>query len=136
VAQLVSLIIMLNVFFSFVFYPKLLEFQSDSVAAKYAMNSDIKEEVYLFQKHSHAFSFYTKDPFVKVIQKEQIQKIKNQFWIYLSEDELKELADLKINITKKVSFADYPITRLKMNFLLADKRNNAVTTKFLIQVEN
>ncbi len=136
VAQLVSLIVMLNVFFSFVFYPKLLEFQSDSVAAKYVINSDVKEEVYLFEKHSHSFSFYIKNPFVKVIQKEQIQKIKKSFWIYLSQDELKELADLKLNITKKVSFADYPITRLKMNFLLSDKRNNAVTTKFLIQVKN
>ncbi len=136
VAQLIILVIMLNVFMSFVFYPKLLTFQSDSVAAKYANKYLNVQNVYIYNSPSYSFNFYTKKPFVDIIDKAKIKDINNTFWLYLSDQDLLDLQDLKLNITKKIQFDDYPITRLKINFLLSKKREQELKHKFLIKIEN
>jgi 4-amino-4-deoxy-L-arabinose transferase-like glycosyltransferase len=136
IAQLLFLTIMLNVFLTFEFYPKLLNFQADSAAAKYVFQKLKNENVYLYNAPSHSFSFYTKKPFVKIITKKQFQEVKNSFWVYLSKEELAEIKNLDLKITRKISFQDYPITQLKINFLLANKRQNELKHKFLIKIEN
>ncbi|WP_310557127.1 glycosyltransferase family 39 protein [Flavobacterium sp.] len=136
VAQLIGLVVVLNLFFSFVFYPKLLTFQSDSMAGKWADKNIKNEQVLLYTFPSHSFNFYTKNPFTKVVNKEQLMGVKTPFWLYLSQENLTEISSLKLKITKKISFVDYPITRLKPKFLLADKREKELNHKFLIKVEN
>jgi len=135
IAQLIFLTIMLNVFLTFEFYPKLLNFQADAVAAKYVFQNLKNEDVYLYNAPSHSFSFYTKNPFVKIITKEQFQEVKHPFWLYLSEEELSQVKNLELKITRKISFQDYPITQLKINFLLVSKRQNELKHKFLIKIE-
>ncbi len=135
IAQLISLVIALNLFFTLVFYPKLLTFQSDSMAAKWVKNNIKNESVFLYKESSHSFNFYTKQPFTKIVNKEQVKSLKQPFWLYINQVDLQEINDLNLNITKKINFKDYPITRLKLKFLLANKRDKELENKFLIKLE-
>ena len=56
--KLVSYVIVLNLFLSFVFYPKLLSFQADSMAGKWVTNNKATASVYLIDEQSHVFNFY------------------------------------------------------------------------------
>lgn len=135
-SQLILLVISLNVFMSLVFYPKLLTFQADSIAAKYSFENLQNEDVYLYNKPLHAFSFYTQNPFNKIITKNEINSIRPSFWVYATAADLAEITTLKANIIKKIAFQDYPITRLKLNFLLEYKRATVLDYKYLIKIEN
>ncbi len=136
IGQLVIFILVLNLFLSFVFYPKLLTFQSDSQAGKWASENIKKEKIYTFNTFSHSFNFYTHNPFTKKVTREKLTTIKNSFWVYISEDDFQEIKDLKLNIVAKKSFEDYPITRLKLKFLLAKSRKEVLKKKYLIKIIN
>ena len=136
IGQLVIFILVLNLFLSFVFYPKLLTFQSDSQAGKWASENIKKEKIYTFNTFSHSFNFYTHNPFTKKVTREKLTTIKNSFWVYISEDDFQEIKDLKLNIVAKKSFENYPITRLKLKFLLAKSRKEVLKKKYLIKIIN
>jgi len=136
IGQLVIFILVLNLFLSFVFYPKLLTFQSDSQAGKWASENINKEKIYTFNTFSHSFNFYTHNPFTKKVTREKLTTIKNSFWVYISEDDFQEIKDLKLNIVAKKSFEDYPITRLKLKFLLSKSRKEVLKKKYLIKIIN
>lgn len=136
VAQLITLVLVLNVFLSFQFYPKLLQFQANSVAGQYVYKNLKNDKIYLYDLPSHAFSIYTKKPFGKVLNKQQIASSKETFWLYLSSEELASLGDLKLKITRKIRFIDYPVTQLKLKFLLENKRQTELAYKYLIKIEN
>jgi hypothetical protein len=134
--QLIVFVLVLNLFLSFVFYPKLLTFQSDSEAGKWARKNIKKENIYTFKNHSNSFNFYTNNPFTKIVTKEKLATIKNSFWVYISEEDLEEIKNLNLKITVKKSFDDYPITRLKLQFLAAKSRQEVIKKKCLIKVIN
>lgn len=136
IGQLVIFILVLNLFLSFVFYPKLLTFQSDSEAGKWASENINKEKIYTFNTFSNSFNFYTHNPFTKKVTREKLTTIKNSFWIYISEEDFQEIKDLNLNIVAKKSFEDYPITRLKLKFLLAKSRKEVLKKKYLIKITN
>ena len=136
IGQLVIFILVLNLFLSFVFYPKLLTFQSDSQAGKWASKNINKEKIYTFNTFSHSFNFYTHNPFTKKVTREKLTTIKNSFWVYISEEDFQEIKDLNLNIVAKKSFEDYPITRLKLKFLLAKSRKEVLKKKYLIKIIN
>ena len=133
---MVIFILVLNLFLSFVFYPKLLTFQSDSQAGKWASKNINKEKIYTFNTFSHSFNFYTHNPFTKKVTREKLTTIKNSFWVYISEEDFQEIKDLNLNIVAKKSFEDYPITRLKLKFLLAKSRKEVLKKKYLIKIIN
>lgn len=136
VPELIILVVTLNFFLSFVFYPKLLIYQADSRAAKWATINVKNEEVFLFDKASHAYNFYSKNSFTKVIHKSQITNLKKPFWLYIREEDFNQLNDLKIKIIEKKTFANYRITKLKLNFLLENERANVIQNRYLIKIEN
>jgi 4-amino-4-deoxy-L-arabinose transferase-like glycosyltransferase len=136
VPELLILAVTLNLFLSFVFYPKLLTYQADSRAAKWATTNIKNDEVFLFDKASHAYNFYSKNSFTKVIHKTQITNLKKPFWLYIRQEDFNQLNDLKIKIIEKKTFANYPITRLKLNFLLENERANVIQNRYLIKIEN
>ena len=68
--------------------------------------------------------------------REKLTTIKNSFWIYISEEDFQEIKDLNLNIVAKKSFEDYPITRLKLKFLLAKSRKEVLKKKYLIKIIN
>jgi hypothetical protein len=134
--QLIVFVLVLNLFLSFVFYPKLVTFQSDSEAGKWANNNIKNEEIYIYKTYSNSFNFYTNNPFTKKITKENLTSIKNSFWVYISEEDLEEIKDLNLKIAVKKSFDDYPITRLKIQFLVAKSRQEVLKKKYLIKIIN
>jgi hypothetical protein len=134
--QLIVFVLVLNLFLSFVFYPKLVTFQSDSEAGKWANKNINNEEIYIYKTYSNSFNFYTNNPFTKKITKENLTSIKNSFWVYISEEDLEEIKDLNLKIAVKKSFDDYPITRLKIQFLVAKSRQEVLKKKYLIKIIN
>jgi 4-amino-4-deoxy-L-arabinose transferase-like glycosyltransferase len=136
VAELLVLVVSINLFFSFVFYPVLLNFQADSVAAKWASANIVKEEVVLFKDRSHSFNYYSDNAFSKITDYDKIKSIETPFWLYVSEEDFSQIQDLKMNITQKKVFPNYPITKLKLKFLLASKRADIVKNYYLIKIEN
>jgi len=136
VDELLILVLTLNLFLSFVFYPKLLCFQADAIAAKWTSTKLKNEEVFLFNKPSHLYNFYSQNPFTKVIDKNEIKNIKKPIWLYVSEGDLDQIKDLNVTITHKKVFVDYPISRLKLNFLLESKRANILKNKYLLKIQN
>ena len=68
--------------------------------------------------------------------REKLTTIKNSFWVYISEEDFQEIKDLNLNIVAKKSFEDYPITRLKLKFLLAKSRKEVLKKKYLIKIIN
>jgi 4-amino-4-deoxy-L-arabinose transferase-like glycosyltransferase len=136
VSELLILVITLNIFLSFAFYPKLLCYQADSMAAKWVATKIKNEDVYLFDKASYSFNFYTENSSTKILDKSQLKNIKKPFWLYIREEDFNQLNNLNIKITEKKTFADYPITRLKLDFLLENKRINTIKNRYLIKIEN
>lgn len=136
ISELAILVLVLNVFLSFVFYPKLVSFQGDSTAAKWAATHIKNEEIYVYEKPSHLYNFYSKNPFTKVLPKSQINSNKNIYWLYIWEDDLSNLKPLQGKITAKKEFVNYPITQLKLSFLLENKRATELEKRYLIKIEN
>ena len=134
--QLIVFVLVLNLFLSFVFYPKLLTFQSESEAGKWACKNIKKENIFTFNTHSNSFNFYTHNPFTKIVTKEKLTTIKNSFWVYISEEDLEEIKDLNLKIEVKKSFDYYPITRLKLKFLMARSRQDLLKKNYLIKIIN
>ncbi len=134
-AKLIAPVIILNLFLSFVFYPKLLTFQSDSTAGKWALKNIKNEPVYLYEKSSHAFNFYYKNPFNKVIYKEQIDTISTTAWLYVNDEQRDTIKNINYTIIKDIVFDSYPITRLKLKFLLEGSRQKQLTKKHLIKIK-
>ena len=85
---------------------------------------------------SHLYNFYSQNPFTKVIGINEIKNIKKPIWLYLSEGDLDQIKDLNLTITHKKVFVDYPISRLKLKFLLENKRASMLKNKYLIKIQN
>ena len=141
ITKLIGYIIVLNLFLSFVFYPKLLTFQADSMAAKWFYDNQNnqkvyqqKQKVYLIDEASNCFNFYTQNPFQKVIHTTDLDTIKNTFWIYCKEDKIATLPK-NFKILEQKKFEDYPITQLKLPFLLQEKRATMLQYKYLLQLK-
>lgn len=136
IGKLVSCILVLNVFLSFVFYQKLLSFQADSMASKWAFDTIKNEKIYIYEKPSNSFNFYSKNPFNSVINQKELQNIKTPCWIYIEDEKLENLKKLKFKIVENKEFSSYPITRLKLKFLLSDTRAKELHKKHLIKISN
>ncbi len=132
--RLVGYTIVLNVFLSFVFYPKLLTFQADAMAGKWFYENKPKEKVYFINEKSHLFNFYTKNSKQQSILIKDINSIHESCWLYTNGDNLSEIQKTKTILETK-KFADYPITRLKLNFLLESKRPQTLSYNYLLKIK-
>ncbi len=135
IGKLIAPVIVLNLFLGFVFYPKLLTFQSDSTAGRWALENIKNEPLYGYVNYSHAFNFYSKNPVNKVIYKEQLDTISTASWLYVDEEQKKSIEDSKFTILEDKVFYSYPITRLKLKFLLASSREKQLEKKHLLKIK-
>lgn len=135
IIQYISPILVLNILMSFLFYPKLVTFQSDAMAAKWLKENHPSEKVVLYNKSSHLFNFYSQNPFTKVIGKEELKNWNKKTWIYINEEDLKDIEDSNLKIISKKAFHQYRITILKLNFLLENKRKDVLNYRYLIQID-
>jgi 4-amino-4-deoxy-L-arabinose transferase-like glycosyltransferase len=135
-SQLVALVLILNIFLSFVFYPKLLTFQSESMAGKWASENIKNEKVYNFNNYAHAFNFYVKNPFTKKVTTEDLPALENTYWLFISADDLQKIKDLNLKIVTVKSFDDFEVSMLNIQFLVAKTRSEVVKKKYLIKIVN
>lgn len=135
VAKMIAYVIVFNLFLSFVFYPKLLTFQADSMAGKWFYKNKPNQTVYHLEENSFSFNFYTKNPFHKTITINDIDKIKKPCWVYSKEEDFLKL-NSKYRFVEKKKFANYTITKLKLSFLLQDKRPKSLKYYYLININD
>ena len=134
VFRLIGFVIVLNVFLSFVFYPKLLTFQADAMAGKWFCENKPNDKVYLVNEKHHLFNFYTKNSKQQSILIKDIDTLKNSCWLFAKEENLPAIQKSKTVLEKK-AFADYRITRLKLNFLLESKRKENLEYYYLLRIK-
>jgi hypothetical protein len=132
--RLIGYVLVLNVFLSYVFYPKLLTFQADAMAGKWFHDNKPKEKIYFVNEKSHLFNFYSKNSKQHSILIKDIDTIKNDCWLYAKEEDLPKIQKSKI-IYEKKAFVDYRITRLKLNFLLESKRQENLEYYYLLRIK-
>lgn len=132
VFSLIGVVITLNIFLSFVFYPKLLSFQADSVAAKWAVKNNIKPAVY--KTPSHPMSFYTKTPFIKVYDLKTLVKIKEPTWVFVEGSDLSEIQSGSLKIIETKKFESFRVARLKLPFLLEKTRKENLEYKYFLKL--
>lgn len=135
IVQMISYVIVLNLFFTFVFYPKLLTYQADAMAGKWVKNNLQNENVYLLNKSSHLFNFYSNNPFNKVLNTNEINTPKKTFWLYLDSVDYLEISSKNLKIIETLTFNDYHVALLKLDFLLESKRNTVIDKRYLIKIE-
>jgi hypothetical protein len=132
--RLITYVIVLNVFLSFVFYPKLLTFQADAMAGKWFYENKPNEKVYFVNDKSHLFNFYTKNSKHQSVLLKDLDSIHESCWLYTDGANLSEIQKGKTILETK-KFADYPITRLKLDFLLYSKRYKTITYNYLLKIK-
>lgn len=133
-SKMIGYVIVLNLFLSFVFYPKLLTYQADSMAGRWFYENNPKEAVYLIDEKSHAFNFYSKNPENKSIALTEIGALKNSCWLFTKAENLNKI-ETKFEVIEKKKFENYPITRLKLPFLLQQKREQTLEYYYLIKIK-
>ncbi len=133
-SKMVGYVIVLNLFLSFVLYPKLLTYQADSMAGRWFYENKSNEMVYLVDEKSHAFNFYSKNPENKSIALNEIDTLKNSCWLFTKEANLKQI-ESKVEVVEKKKFENYPITRLKLPFLLQQKREQTLEYYYLVKIK-
>ena len=133
--KILSLVIVLNLFLSFVFYPKLLTYQADSMAGKWISNSHPSSKIYVLDEPARAFNFYTKNPFQHVVKNPNLDTIQFPYWLYVQEKDLPRL-EQNYMVTTKKSFPNYHITQIKLPFLIQESRPKCLEYKYLIQLVN
>lgn len=134
VFRLIGFVLVLNVFLSYVFYPKLLTFQADAMAGKWFYENKPTEKVYFMNQKSHLFNFYTKNSKHQSVLISDLDTIKSPYWVYANEEDLLKIQKSK-NVIEKKSFVDYPITRLKLKFLLESKREENLNHYYLLKIK-
>jgi 4-amino-4-deoxy-L-arabinose transferase-like glycosyltransferase len=132
--RLIGYVLVLNVFLSYVFYPKLLTYQADAIAGKWFYENKRAEKVYFINEKSHLFNFYTKDSKHQSISLNDLDTIKSSYWLYTNQDNLLAIQKNKTILEKK-EFVDYPITRLKLKFLLESKRQENLKYYYLLKIK-
>jgi 4-amino-4-deoxy-L-arabinose transferase-like glycosyltransferase len=134
IGKMIGYVIVLNLFLSFVFYPKLLTYQADSMAGKWFYENKVNEKVYFLDEKSHAFNFYTKNPVHKLITLKDIDTIQKSCWLFYKQENLLQI-ESKVQVIEKKKFENYPITRLKLPFLLQQKRSGTLEYYYLIKIK-
>jgi hypothetical protein len=133
-SKMIGYVIVLNLFLSFVFYPKLLTYQADSMAGRWFYENKSKETVYLIDEKSHAFNFYSKNPENKSIALTEIGTLKNSCWLFTKAENLNQIESI-FEVVEKKKFENYPITRLKLPFLLQQKREQTLEYYYLVKIK-
>ena len=133
-SKMIGYIIVLNLFLSFVFYPKLLTYQAESMAGRWFYENKSKETVYLIDEKSHAFNFYSKNPENKSIVLTEIGTLKNSCWLFTKAENLNQIESI-FEVVEKKKFENYPITRLKLPFLLQQKREQTLEYYYLVKIK-
>ena len=104
------------------------------MAGKWFYDNKPKEKVFFINEKSHLFNFYSKNSKQQSILIKDLDSIHGSCWLYTNGDNLSEIQKTETILETK-KFADYPITRLKLDFLLYSKRYKTITYNYLLKIK-
>lgn len=116
------------------FYPHLLEYQAGSTMADLVAKNDISTDAIfkLSPRHTWALDFYNQKP-VEISSVADIRN-KKDFWLYVTNKELRELRNLGFDWDRQYSVDQFRITRLQAKFLDPGTRKRVLNKMHLIHV--
>jgi hypothetical protein len=87
-----------------------------------------------YQNYARRGNIYSKNSKQQSILINDIDSIHGACWFYTNGANLSEIQKTKTILETK-KFADYPITRLKLDFLLYSKRYKTITYNYLLKIK-
>lgn len=126
--------LLLNVVLNTHFYPSLLTYQAGSTMAQTVREHNVPvDAIYkLSTEHTWALDFYNKEP-VKIATYDDI-KNKRDFWIYATDEQLRELQSRGFDWDRQFTENQFRITRLQKRFLDPTTRKKVLNKMHLIHV--
>jgi len=126
--------LLLNAVLNGQFYPKLLEYQAGSTMSETIAQNEIDvDNIYkISTHHTWALDFYNKNP-VKIIDPKDLP-YKKDVWVYVNDDQLKELQELGLDWDRQFTEKQFRITRLQGKFLDPAKRKKVLNKMHLIHL--
>ena len=120
------------------FYPKLLQFQAGNNAALLINKQNINpNDVFMLSGDYNSWSldFYT-NRLTPRINVETISENKmDSKWLFVYEDQMKELSGKNVQWSKKIEIDHYRITRLNLKFLNPNTRDAILEKAYLLQIK-
>ncbi|SDN06943.1 4-amino-4-deoxy-L-arabinose transferase [Kriegella aquimaris] len=126
--------VFLNAILNMHFYPSLLKYQAgSSMAEKIKENGvPVADICKLSPAHTWGLDFYNKSP-VKISSFKDIEGKKN-IWVYVSDEELRELHQKGFDWDRQYSVNQFRITRLQAKFLNPNTRKKVVRKMHLVHI--
>lgn len=132
----VAVILFINLYFNFAYYPTLTTYQGDSQAAFWLNkhNPQNLPVVKVVNNFSYAIDFYSDKIVHDYWPGDEARLPKPPYYFYGNQESLDEMAKRGINMQPVQSFETYRITRMKLKFLNAKTRKEAVETTQIVLV--
>lgn len=112
----------LNVYLNLVFYPSLLRYQAGSEAAYFINRYYPQHKVYaLRMSHNYALDFYLQGEKQNIENLSERERVKKPALLLLRQEE-RAAIPATVSLTFIRSFADFPVTRLDLEFVNAATR--------------
>jgi 4-amino-4-deoxy-L-arabinose transferase-like glycosyltransferase len=122
------------------FYPKLLQYQSGSVAGSLVKQQGVSEEnVCFFVQHSPSFDFYAQmtPPYYRTLsQLDSVLRQREKITVFTNETGYNMLTDAGYTISELKQFREFKATKLSFQFIIPDSRNRVVSKNYLVSVGN
>lgn len=132
----VAVIVFINLYFNLAYYPTLTAYQGDSQAA-FWLNKHNPQKlpvVKVTNNFSYAIDFYSDKIVHDYWPGEESRLPKPPYYLYGNQESLDEMAKRGINMQPVQNFETYRITRMKLKFLNAKTRKEAVGTAYIVLV--
>ena len=126
-----------NFEFNTLFYPKLLKYQSSSEAAFYIRDNHLNaDNVVGYTAYGHALSFYLDTIVPYYWDLGDVKKLEPGTIVYTNNDGLLEMERNDMNFQVIKTFDEFNVTHLKFEFLNPASREEAITKRHLIKLNN
>ncbi|UKJ07272.1 ArnT family glycosyltransferase [Solitalea lacus] len=119
------------------FYPQVLHYQAGSTLAHIAKENNISpNKTFIFGRLYYSFDFYSNKT-IPELTPEDI-KAKNaegtRFYLFVTEKNFTELQHLRLKVKRKFEAYQYPVTRLRFDFLNPSTRTKTLNKVFLVEI--
>jgi 4-amino-4-deoxy-L-arabinose transferase-like glycosyltransferase len=132
-----AVIVFINIYFNLAYYPTLTTYQGDSQAALWLNENNPQNipVVKVVNNFSYAIDFYCKNQVHDYWLGEEKKLPKGPYYLYGNKESLDNAAKQGILMEPVKSFDTYRITRMKLKFLNAKTRKEAVETAQIVLVK-
>lgn len=123
-------------FLNLYFYPALLQYQSGNKAAEWVNTKAPDKAVYTIQPYSYSLDFYSKSPTLYTTREEAVaSSLDSSILLYTSSEQLDTLRQSGYAPVVLDSFPHYHISKLKIGFLLPNKRAKYLQYRYLAELK-